>query len=383
MRIFLIVLDSCGVGYLPDASDFGDVGSNTLLSASKAKGFSIPNMRSLGLCNIEGVELSGVEAPKGCYCRLKEASKGKDTTIGHLEIAGYISPEPLPLFENGFPDEIIDKIKKISGRDVLCNKPYSGTEVIKDYGEEHLKTGAIIVYTSADSVLQIAAHNDVVPLTELYRICAETREIMQGKYGVGRVIARPFAGEYPFVRTADRHDYALTPPTNMLDILSGAGKKVISVGKIVDIFNGKGIGSFTRTKSNEEGMAVTLNIASEDFDGLCFTNLVDFDMKYGHRRDVQGYGDALSVFDKWLPSMLDALSSDDVLMITADHGCDPAFKGTDHTREYIPLLIYGKELKRGVDLGTRDTYADISATILDFFGLDPLEGVSFKKDILK
>jgi len=383
MRIFLIVLDSVGVGYLPDAKDFDDVGSNTLLSASTARGFDMSNMRALGLFNIQGVDWCDDEPfPKGDFCRLNEASRGKDTTTGHWEIAGHISQTPFPLFPDGFPDEIIEKIKEISGRDVLCNKPYSGTQVIKDYGKEHIKTGAIIVYTSADSVLQIAAHNDVVPLDELYRICAETRKIMQGKYGVGRVIARPFIGEYPYVRTSDRHDYSLLPPLTMLDVLQQNGKTVLSVGKIIDIFAGKGIDRFVRTKDNKDGLDKTVDMLKEDFDGLCFVNLVDFDMTYGHRRDVQGYGDALTYFDKRVPELLDGLKDDDVIMFTADHGCDPRYKGTDHTREYIPLVVYGKKLKQGVDLGTRKTYADISATILDFFGITPIEGTSFKSDII-
>ena len=382
MRVFLIVLDSVGVGYLPDAADFGDVGSNTILSASKAVGFDMSNMRKQGFFNIDGVTAGKREEdPRGAYGRLVEASKGKDTTTGHWEIAGVISERPFPLFENGFPDEIIEKIKKISGRGVLCNKPYSGTQVIKDYGEEHLRSGDLIVYTSADSVLQIAAHNDVVPLEELYRICEETRKIMVGKYGVGRIIARPFIGEYPFTRTSDRHDFSLTPPETMLDVLSREGKTVYSIGKIVDIFAGKGVTKFVRTKNNDDGMRATIAAAEEDFDGLCFVNLVDFDMLYGHRRDVQGYGDALTSFDKWLPSMLASMKSDDVLMITADHGCDPAFSGTDHTREYIPLVVCGEKVK-SVNLGTRKTYADISATILDIFGLPALKGESFKKDIL-
>lgn len=387
-RVFLIVLDSVGIGEEPDAADYGDVGSNTLASCTKSSSFSMPNMQKLGLFNIDGVGCGKpVDAPAASFSRLREISKGKDTTIGHWEIAGINSPKKLPTFPNGFPEEILKEFEKRTGRGVLCNKPYSGTEVIKDYGQEHMKTGALIVYTSADSVFQIAAHESVVPVEKLYEYCKIAREILTGpKYGVGRVIARPFIGEYPnFTRTTNRHDFSLVPPkVTMLDQLSEKGFDVISVGKIVDIFANKGIKEAVRTKGNAEGIERTIEYLGHDFNGLCFINLVDFDMLYGHRNDVEGYAKALTYFDTQLPRILAGLRDDDILMITADHGCDPATPSTDHSREYIPWVIYGKHVKAGVNLGTQPTFSDIGATILDYFGIErKIQGTSHLKEFLK
>lgn len=368
-RLFLIVLDSFGVGELPDAYKWHDEGSNTLGAIRKHPNFHCPELTKMGLFNIEGVG-GGVSAPTASYARMREQSMGKDTTIGHWEIAGIISPEPLPTYPNGFPQEVIEEFEQKTGRKVICNKPYSGTEVIKDYGREHVQTGALIVYTSADSVFQIAAHEDVVPVDELYKYCEIARKMLVGKHGVGRVIARPFTGEYPFTRTANRHDFSLLPPADtMLNLLQGAGYDTISVGKIYDIFAGSGISESHRTTSNTHGMQVTKELQAKDFSGICFTNLVDFDMKYGHRNDVAGYAAAATEFDNFLPSFLNDMREDDVLLITADHGCDPATPSTDHSREYTPMLVYGKHIKSGVNLGTRASFADISATVLEYFGV--------------
>ncbi|MGN0341309.1 MAG: phosphopentomutase [Roseburia sp.] len=369
-RVFLIVLDSVGIGELPDAADYQDEGSNTLLAASKSPYFSMPNMRKLGYFNIDGVEIGEKEPrPTGSFARLAEVSKGKDTTIGHWEIAGVISNHPLPTFPEGFPEEILEPFRQATGRDVLCNRPYSGTEVIKDYGPEHEKTGALIVYTSADSVFQIAAHEDVVPVETLYEYCEIARKLLVGKYGVGRVIARPFIGsDGNYTRTAGRHDFSLEPPAKTcLDLLQEAGLTVLSVGKIVDIFAGRGITEYVRTQGNADGIDKTLAYMKKDFTGLCFTNLVDYDMLYGHRNDVDGYARALSYFDERLPELLAALGDEDILMITADHGCDPSTPSTDHSREYVPLLMYGKPVTAGKNYGTRSSFADIAATILRCF----------------
>lgn len=371
-RVFLIVLDSVGVGEMPDAAEYGDAGSNTLLTVSKNPHFHMPNMRKLGLFNIDGVCIGVKEqTPQGSFARLKELSKGKDTTIGHWEIAGVVSPAPLPVYPDGFPDEIIEEFKKRTGRGVLCNRPYSGTEVIKDYGAAHVKSGDLIVYTSADSVFQVAAHEDAVPVETLYEYCKIAREMLQGVHGVGRVIARPFAGEdKSFYRTGGRHDYSLQPPgITMLDQLKEAGKSVISVGKIADIFAGRGITERALTSDNAEGIEQTLSYMEKDFEGLCFTNLVDFDMRYGHRRDADGYAEALSYFDRRLPEILGRMKEDDVLMITADHGCDPGAPGTDHTREYAPFLITGEKIPSGINYGTREGFCDIAATVLHLFGI--------------
>jgi phosphopentomutase len=315
---------------------------------------------------------------------LAEKSKGKDTTTGHWEIAGVISSKAFPTYPNGFPKEIIDEFEQRTGRKTLCNLPYSGTEVILEYGKEHMDTGALIVYTSADSVFQIAAHEDVVPVEDLYKYCEIAREILQGEHGVGRVIARPFIGDHPnFTRTSNRHDYSLAPPKTMLDQLVEAGIEVLGVGKIYDIFAGKGLTDTVRTNNNQEGIERLIERTARDFNGLCFINLVDFDMVYGHRNDIDGYAKALSEFDSQLPRILDSLRDDDILIITADHGCDPSTPSTDHSREYVPMLAYGKKIKKGINLGTRESFADIAATILEYFNLDQdIAGTSFLKDII-
>lgn len=373
-RVFLIVLDSFGIGEMEDAASYGDVNVNTLRSVSFSSCFHMPNIAELGLFGIDGVEVGRkADEPRAIVTRMAEASRGKDTTIGHWEIAGIRSDRPLPTYPEGFPREIIQEFSEKTGRGVLCNKPYSGTEVLKVYGEEHLRTGDLIVYTSADSVFQIAAHEEVVPVEQLYEYCKLAREILQGEHGVGRVIARPFVGENGnYSRTARRHDYSLLPPeSTMLDRLSEAGRDVIAVGKIQDIFAGKGITEYTYTTGNEDGIEKTLEYLEHDFEGLCFVNLVDFDSLYGHRRDVDGYARALTYFDSKLPEILGKLREDDILMITADHGCDPAYQAsTDHTREYTPFIMYGAKVKPA-NLGTRDTFADIAATVLDYFELKP------------
>ncbi len=370
-RVFLIVLDSVGIGEEPDAAEYGDVGSNTIKACSRSPYFSMPNMRKLGFFNIDGMDIGEKEPhPTAAFARMQEQSKGKDTTIGHWEIAGHISPKPMPTYPNGFPRDVIDAFSKAVGRGVLCNKPYSGTEVIKDYGEEHMKTGKLIVYTSADSVFQIAAHEDIVPVEELYRYCKIAREILQGEHGVGRVIARPFIGTPGnFTRTPRRHDFSLVPPLTMLNQLQEAGKEVLSVGKIKDIFAGSGITDFVYTSGNEEGIERTLENMDREFEGLSFTNLVDYDMLYGHRNDVDGYAKALTYFDQRLPELLGKLRDDDLLMITADHGCDPSTPSTDHSREYTPFIMYGKNAPTGKNFGTRKTFADIGATVLEYFGI--------------
>ena len=377
-RIFLIVLDSFGVGEAPDAADFGDQGSDTLGAVSHSPYFDLPNLDRLGLFCLDGVTCRpGCALPIGSFARLTEASRGKDTTIGHWELAGLISPRPLPTFPNGFPPEVLGPFMQRTGRGVLCNRPYSGTQVIRDYGGEHLKTGDLIVYTSADSVFQIAAHESIVPPETLYAYCRAARDILQGPYGVGRVIARPFEGEWPFSRTVRRHDFSLAPPSDtMLDVMKRAGFDVLAVGKIHDIFAGRGDTAHVFTSGNEEGIARLLELTRRPFRGLCFVNLVDFDMLYGHRNDVDGYAKALSVFDRALPQILANLEEGDVLMITADHGCDPATPSTDHSREYTPWLLAGPQVRAGVNLGTLPTFADVSATVLDAFGLPPLAGTS-------
>lgn len=373
-RVFLIVLDSFGIGEMEDAEAYGDKGTNTLRSVSSSSAFSMPNMAALGLFNIDGVTCrEGVQAPRARIARMKEASKGKDTTIGHWEIAGILSSKPLPTYPEGFPEEVLTAFRQATGRGVLCNKPYSGTEVIRDYGDEHVRTGNLIVYTSADSVFQIAAHEDVVPVETLYEYCKMARKILKGRHGVGRVIARPFTGANgDYTRTPRRHDFSLEPPAvTMLDQLKDAGMDVISVGKIKDIFAGRGITEAVYTKGNEEGIERTLEYLERDFEGLCFVNLVDYDMLYGHRNDIDGYARALTYFDEQLPEMLRRLREDDVLMITADHGCDPGYTvSTDHSREHTPFLMYGEKVAPG-NLGTRETFADIGATVLACFGIEP------------
>ena len=387
-RVFLIVLDSCGIGQMPDCEKFGDIGVNTLRSCSTSRKFSIPNLLKAGIGSIDGVDyLPKAEQPQGAYARLTEASMGKDTTIGHWEIAGVVSPEPLPTFPDGFPQEVLAEFEKQTGRGVLCNKPYSGTDVIRDYGEEQLKTGKWIVYTSADSVFQVAAHEDLIPLEELYDACRKARKILRGKYGVGRVIARPYVGTSPenFKRTSNRHDFSLEPPAEtMLDAIVNAGQDVLAVGKIFDIFAGRGTTDHVYNKSNADGMGHTADYAKQDFHGLCFVNLVDFDMQFGHRRDIDGYANALTEFDTWLGDFESTLGEDDLVLITADHGCDPAYTATtDHTREYVPLIALGKQVRPG-SLGTRASFADIAATVTELLGV-PYEtpGKSFAKELLK
>ncbi len=383
-RIFLIVLDSVGIGELPDAKAYGDEGSNTLKACFVQPGFSVPSLKKAGLFNIDGVDFSeGVSAPSGAFGKCAESSKGKDTTTGHLEICGLISKKAMPTFPNGFPKDFLDEFSARTGRKVLCNKPYSGTKVIADYGQEHLETGALIVYTSADSVFQIAAHESIVPPEKLYEYCKIARELLKGELAVGRVIARPFEGEYPFKRTARRHDFSLVPPKDtLIDYLSKSGLDVIPVGKIFDIFAGKGFKKANPTVSNADGMKKTLEFSKTDFHGLCFTNLVDFDMLFGHRNDASGYAKALTEFDKWFGEFLPTLHESDIVIVTADHGCDPSTPSTDHSREYIPLLVLGKKVKP-VNLGVRKTYADIGKTIADIFGVNAaIAGESFKDEIL-
>ena len=386
-RVFLIVLDSFGIGEAPDAKDFGDEASNTLLAVSKSLYFDLPNLEKLGLFAVDGAEIDGdrqITAPIGSYGRMTEQSKGKDTTIGHWEIAGIISEKPLPVYPKGFPEEVTAVFEQETGRKILCNRPYSGTEVIRDYGDEHVKTGALIVYTSADSVFQIAAHEDVVPPEELYRYCKIARKILTGKHGVGRVIARPFIGESGhYTRTSNRHDFSIEPPkVTMLDQLKEKGFDVIGIGKIHDIFAGKGLTEFSFTKNNEDGIEQTKEWMKKRFEGLCFVNLVDFDMLYGHRNDVDGYAKALSYFDKQLPKLLGLMREGDILMITADHGCDPSTPSTDHSREYTPFLMYQYGQAKGVNLKTRKTFADIGSTVLDYFGIESkIDGTSVLEDI--
>lgn len=386
-RIFLIVLDSCGAGAMPDSLGFGDIGVNTLRSCATSRYFEIPNLVKAGIGNIDGLSFLGLtEKPGGAVARLAESSMGKDTTIGHWEIAGIVSPKPLPTYPKGFPQEVLEAFEAATGRGVLCNLPYSGTDVIRDYGAEQLRTGKWIVYTSADSVFQIAAHEELIPLEELYDACRKAREILQGKHGVGRVIARPFVGspEAGFTRTSNRHDFSLEPPKEtLLDAVKAAGLDSISVGKIYDIFAHRGTTEQVFTKGNTDGLAKTMAYAQKDFHGLCFVNLVDFDMLYGHRRDVDGYAKALAEFDGWLPGFLEKLGEEDLVLITADHGCDPAYTATtDHTREYVPLLALGKKV-RPVNLGTRRGFADIAATIAELLEVKlDTPGKSFAGEIL-
>ena len=371
-RVFVIVLDSFGIGAAPDAADFGDAGANTIKGVAGTGILSLPNMTSLGLGNIDGVDAIGkVETPKATYARLEERSRGKDTTTGHWEMAGIISESPMPTFPNGFPRELLDAFEAKVGRGTLCNLPYSGTDVIRDYGKEHVETGKLIVYTSADSVFQVAAHEEIVPVDELYAICRTAREMLTGKYGVGRVIARPFIGTAPdFKRTENRRDFSLLPPKDtMLNKLSAAGLDVIGVGKIGDIFAMSGLTETHPTHNNNEGMAKAYELLDRDFHGLCFVNLVDFDMKYGHRQDAVGYAEALNAFDSWLGTAMPKLRPDDVLIITADHGCDPTDESTDHTREYVPFLMYGENIPEE-NLGTIAGFDYISNTVCRLLGIN-------------
>ena len=385
-RVFIIVLDSCGIGQMPDSARFGDEGADTLASCAATGKLHIPNLCKAGLGNIEGVNcLPKESAPLGAYARLAERSMGKDTTIGHWEIAGIVSDDPLPTYPDGFPEEVLQPFRQATSRDVLANAPWSGTAVIEEFGAQHMRTGDLIVYTSADSVFQIAAHEDIVPPEQLYEYCRMARKILRGKHGVGRVIARPFVGmPGHFTRTANRHDFSLEPTGITLpDAVKRAGMDSIGVGKIYDIFAGIGLTEHVYNKSNADGMAHTTAYAKQDFTGLCFVNLVDFDSLYGHRRDPEGYAAALNEFDAWLGTFLDELGPEDVVMITADHGCDPAYTATtDHTREYVPLLVLGKAVKPG-NLGTRASFADIAATVAQLLNV-PLEtpGESFAEEIL-
>lgn len=383
-RVFWIVLDSAGIGGAPDAADFGDSGADTFGTCYKSGELDVPNMAKMGLYNIEGTSFyDPKEEIDGCFCRMHEKSRGKDTTVGHWEMAGMVSPKPLPTYYEGFPQEILDKLSEATGRKIVCNKTYSGTEVIRDYGKHHVETGDLIVYTSADSVMQIAAHEGVVPIEELYEICHKARDIMQGEHGVGRIIARPFEGEWPFQRTVRRHDFSLQPPKEtVLDALKKEGFQTIGVGKIYDIFAGKSVMFSYSNKGNEANMVRTIDLADADFEGLCYVNLVDTDMIYGHRRDIAGYTKALNTADRQFGELMEKMGPDDILMVTADHGCDPGYKGTDHTREDIPCLIWGPSLKKGVDIGTRDTFADMAATIAEYFGIEYRgDGTSFLGEI--
>ena len=385
-RVFLIVLDSLGIGEMPDAERFGDRGANTLKRISHSPEFKVDNLIRLGLGNIDGIDyLNRAESPLAAVGRMTEKSAGKDTTIGHWEIAGLVSEKAMPTYPNGFPDEVIDEFSRLTGRGVLCNSTYSGTDVIRDYGLEHIETGKLIVYTSADSVFQIAAHEDIVPPEKLYEYCRIARKILCGEHAVGRVIARPFSGEYPdFKRTSRRHDFSLLPPKEtLLDAIKSAGKSVIAIGKITDIFAGQGITESIFTTSNSDGMEKTMDTLDRDFDGLCFTNLVDFDMVYGHRQDIDGYASALSGFDKWLGDFTAKMKESDLLIITADHGCDPGDKSTDHTREYTPLIVYGNRVKP-TNLSTRGSFADIAAFIKDALSVEfDGDGDSFAEQILR
>ncbi len=386
-RVFLIVLDSVGIGEMPDAANYGDEGSNTLKACFNTGKLDIPFMKELGIFNIDGIDYGEkIQNPKASLARMKEKSKGKDTTTGHWEIAGITSEKPMPTFPNGFPNEIIEKFEKATGRKVLCNKPYSGTKVIEDYGKESIETGALIVYTSADSVFQIAAHEAYVPIEKLYDYCKIARNILTGDYAVGRVIARPFIGEYPnYKRTTNRHDFSLKPPSStMLDKMKENNLDVIAVGKINDIFAGCGITEAIKTTGNIDGMNKTIEISKKDFEGLCFVNLVDFDMLYGHRNDVEGYTKALNEFDKQLRILNENLRDEDIVIITADHGCDPTTASTDHSREYTPMIAFGHKIKEGVNLGTRNSFSDIADTILEYFNLGKnLYSKSFLDDIAK
>ena len=391
-RVFVVVLDSFGIGEEPDAPAYGDEGSNTLCACGTSPCLHIPHMTELGLLNIDGAldsvyktNLAPVEHPTGAFARMQERSAGKDTTVGHWEMAGVISPERFPTYPEGFPKEIIEEFERQTGCKVLCNKPYSGTEVIKDFGKEMVDTGALIVYTSADSVFQIAAHEDVVPVETLYEYCRIARKILQGKHGVARVIARPFEGEWPYARTSRRHDFSLEPTgTTMLDQLKDHGFDVLSIGKIYDIFAHRGTTDHVFTSGNPEGIEKTIEATHKDFHGLCFTNLVDTDMIYGHRNDVDGYAKALSYFDEKLPEIMAGLGEDDLLMITADHGCDPVTPSTDHSREYVPWLICGPRVKAGANLHTLPTFADLAETVLAYLGAPQLGvGTSHVSEILK
>ena len=388
MRDIIIVLDSVGIGALPDAHEYGDTGANTLANIKQAvPSMHLPNMLELGLSNIKGGETlaSGKTfSPKGAFGRMAELSKGKDTTTGHWEIAGLVTEIPFPTYPNGFPDSLMKEFEEKVGRKTVGNCTASGTEIIERLGEHHINTGDLIIYTSADSVFQIAAHKDIVPISELYKICEIARQMLKGEHAVSRVIARPFIGSVgSFTRTTNRHDFSLYPTgKTMLNLIGESGKKVYGVGKIYDIFCGVGVDETVHINSNTDGVDKTLELMDTVEEGLIFTNLVDFDMLYGHRNDAKGYAASLEEFDNRLPRILAKLKDDDILYITADHGCDPTMPGTDHSREYVPLLIYGKKIKAGADLQTRSSFADIAATVMEHLDIKGnLAGKSFLKDI--
>lgn len=386
-RIFLVVMDSVGIGEAPDAKQFDDLGADTLGHiAERMNGLNMPTMGKLGLSNIREIKgIDKADQPLAHYTKMQEASNGKDTMTGHWEIMGLYIDQPFQTFPDGFPDDLLDELKEKTGRGIIGNKPASGTEILVELGEEHMKTGDLIVYTSADSVLQIAAHEDVVPIDELYEICETARKMtMNDKYMVGRIIARPFTGEPgAFERTSNRHDYALKPfGRTVMNALEDGGLDVVALGKISDIYDGEGVTKAIRTKDNDDGMEKFIQSIDEDFHGLNFLNLVDFDAKYGHRRDPEGYGKALETFDERLPEVLEKLKEDDLLIITADHGNDPVHHGTDHTREYVPLIVHHKGVTSGKALPIRETFADIGATVAENFGVDmPKYGKSFLDEI--
>ena len=383
-RVIWMVLDSVGIGEMPDAAAYGDTGSDTLGNIARRRHLRLPNLCRLGLGNIKPLKgLPPVTAPAGAFGRCALASPGKDTTTGHWEMAGIHLEKPFPLFPNGFPRAVMDEFERRIGRGTLGNKAASGTEIILELGAEHMRTGSPIVYTSADSVFQVAAHEEVIPLWELYKICDTAREILRGPYEVGRVIARPFEGSAgSFTRTANRKDYAVPPPRGMLlDVLDDRGIAVYSVGKIFDVFLGRGIRDYAKTKNNADGMARTLEAMQSSDAGLIFVNLVDFDQQYGHRNDVEGYAAALEQFDDWLPQLFAQEREDDLTILTADHGCDPTTPSTDHSREYVPLLVSGARVKHGVDLGLRPTLADIGQTVAENFGACIRQGTSFLPQI--
>lgn len=385
-RVIWVVLDSVGCGELPDANQFGDVGSHTLLHTLEQTGIELKNLRRLGLFNIEGIKYGPMEEnPLGSYGKCNEVSQGKDTTVGHWEMTGATSQKPLPTYPNGFPDDLIQVFEEITQKKVIANKPASGTAILDELGETHMKTGDLIVYTSADSVFQIAAHEEIVPIEKLYEYCEMARKLLKDEHGVARVIARPFIGvPGTFKRTANRRDFSLSPPKEtVLDAIKAKDLDVIGIGKIEDIFNGKGITLASHTKSNMDGVDQTLEYMKQNNKGLIFTNLVEFDSSWGHRNDVEGYANGLLAFDNRLSEIMSQMRDSDVLILNADHGCDPTFPGTDHTREYIPLIIYGKELKSGVNLGIRKSFADIGATVAELLGLGPIEeGTSFIDDMI-
>ncbi len=382
-RVIIIVLDSVGVGELPDAASFGDKGCNTLGHiAGAGKSLNLINLAALGIGNIIPIQnIKPAKTPSGCFGKMAEKSRGKDTTVGHWEIAGVITSTPFPVYPGGFPEDVIEKFKKATGKEIIGNKPASGIEIIKELGKEHINTGALIVYTSADSVFQIAAHEEIVPPESLYLICKKAREILQGKHAVARVIARPFTGNPGnFTRTDRRRDFSLPcPQKTLLDYASEKGIKVLGIGKIWDIFNGRGIHKSIHIHNNADGCEKTINAINGNQDsGIIFTNLIDFDMKYGHRNDVEGYRKALEEFDRFLPEIENSLKKEDLLILTADHGNDPTTPGTDHTREYVPVLCYGKEIKKGISLGIRDSFSDLGQTVAEYLGISPLKnGKSF------